>query len=488
MAWRKYNQPAVKEARVERDWSNLQRAVFNDIARGTGHTQIDAFAGTGKSTTIAEGTYHVPKGVSVGFFAFAKANVKDLEAKVPAGVDTLTFHSFGYRASRKVFPRVIKPDTKGEKLHGFIKAERGEEPETFDVRDSIAKTVSLAKGYLAETYDEIDAIMDHHDVNTHTDMRESFITTVLKVLDGCKRDTNRMDFDDMIWFPNIFDVPVTQYGMTFIDEDQDLNIAQINLGLKCAGGNGRIISVGDERQAIYGFRGADSNAIQNIVTRLNSKRLTLSVTYRCAKAIVALAQQFVPDLEAAPSAPEGLVQDVTYGDLEHMVRPGDFILSRTNAPLLRQCLALLKANMPANILGRDLGKHMISLIRRSGAASVDGFLDYVNSYEAIEMARLVKANRKTDTLVDKMDCLRALCEGTNSLAQVKDNIKKIFHDGDDTKDRVILSTTHRAKGMERDKVFMLAQTYKPGIGNIEEDNLTYVAYTRAKRALYLVRD
>jgi hypothetical protein len=197
-----------------------------------------------------------------------------------------------------------------------------------------------------------------------------------------------------------------------------------------------------------------------------------------------MAQTLVPQIEAAPSAEEGLVEEMSINQLETKVRPGDFILSRVNAPLIKWCLALLKARIPANIQGRDMGKSLFALVKKSKANDVDTFLSWLADYQAMEVERLVKAKRDSSVVDDKVDCLRVLCEGTRSLADVKDNIDKLFKDGNDH-DRVILSSTHKAKGLERDRVFMLRDTYRPSKGT-EEANLTYVAYTRAKRELYLV--
>lgn len=481
-----YNKaPIVKKPRKVCEWSDYQIAIFKDIATGTGNTQIDAFAGSGKSSSIQEGLYHMSPGTKALAVAFAKPIQIEMEKYTPEGVDVLTLHSLGFRASRKVFTKVGKPDDKGEKLWGFINADRGDDPETNEVRENIARAVSLCKGYLADSPSQIDPILDRHDVDTCGESRESFITSVIKVLNACKKDTSRMDFDDMIWFPNIHPIPIDHYGMVFIDEAQDLNIAQINIALKSAGPTGRVISVGDERQAIYGFRGADSNAIQNIVSRCNSKRLPLSVSYRCARAIVELAQTLVPGIEAAPHAEEGLVSEIGDNQLERLVQPGDFILSRTNAPLLKWCLNLLKARIPANIQGRDLGKTLFAMIKKSKASNVDDFLGWLNEWKDIECERLLKAKRDTAVVLDKAECLSVLCEGTRNLEEVKDNLDKLFKDGDDHS-RVILSTTHKAKGLERERCFVLQDTYKIG-KNIEESNLAYVAWTRAKMELYLVR-
>jgi DNA helicase-2/ATP-dependent DNA helicase PcrA len=350
----------------------------------------------------------------------------------------------------------------------------------------------LCKGYLAHTPEEIEPVLDRHEVDTCGESREGFVTKVIKVMNACKKDTSRIDFDDMIWIPNVLGLKMRQFDCVFIDEAQDLNRAQIELALASVRPGGRIVSVGDEHQAIYGFRGADSNAIQNIVDRMGSKRMPLSVTYRCAKSIVEMAKTLVPNIEAAPNAEEGLVEEMSINKLDTMVRPGDFILSRVNAPLIKWCLALLKAHIPANVQGRDLGKSLIAMIKKSKATDVDAFLSWLTEWETMEVERLLKAKRDSSVISDKADCLRTLSEGTRSLQDVKGNIDKLFHDGDDH-NRVILSSIHKSKGLERDRVFVLRDTLRHGKvsrdgspPSMEESNLAYVAFTRAKQSLYLV--
>lgn len=486
MAFKKqWNKTAtiVKQPRANRNWSSYQRDIFNEIANGTGNTQVDALAGTGKTSTIVEGFYYVPNFKKSLMCAFNKSIQTELETRAPASVEVKTLHSLGYAACRKAFPKIGAPDK--NKLEAYVKAEKGDDSDSYELRSNLAKAISLAKGYLAQSAKEIDEVMDRHEVDTCGDSRESFIASVIKIMEATKKDTNRVDFDDMIWLPNVLGLRMDKHDMVFIDEAQDLNLAQINLALNSVKDNGRIISVGDEHQAIYGFRGADSNAIQNIVDRLGSKRMPLSVTYRCAKSIVEMAQTIVPEIEAAPGAEEGLVEEIPASKMEKLARPGDFILSRVNAPLIKWCLALLKARVPANIQGRDMGRNLASLIKKSNASTVDGFLSWLNDYESMEVERLNNIKRDSSIISDKAECLRVLCDGTKSLNDVYQNIDYMFRDGDD-KDRVILSSTHKAKGLERDRVFMLLDTYKP-LKGVEESNLTYVAYTRAKKELYLVR-
>jgi superfamily I DNA/RNA helicase len=86
--------------------------------------------------------------------------------------------------------------------------------------------------------------------------------------------------------------------------------------------------------------------------------------------------------------------------------------------------------------------------------------------------------------LDKAECLLNLCEGTLTIKDLKDTVEKLFNNVDDN-NKVIFSTTHKAKGLERDRVFVLANTYRHGCGG-EEDNLWYVAITRARSELFLV--
>jgi hypothetical protein len=238
--------------------------------------------------------------------------------------------------------------------------------------------------------------------------------------------------------------------------------------------------------SIYQFRGADSDAIPNFINKLKAKTLPLSLTYRCPKKVVKLAQEIVPDITAYDKSEEGEIVDIDYSEMLKQVKPGDFVLSRTNAPLIKYCLALLKLGVPANIQGRDIGANLLYFIKKSKAKTINGFIDYVNSWRDQEVKRLLSEKKSTDICVDKAECLLNLCEGTLTLQDLKETIEKLFNDVDDSA-KVIFSTTHKAKGLERDNVFVLINTYRygPGITG-EEANLYYVAITRAKKRLYLV--
>jgi DNA helicase II / ATP-dependent DNA helicase PcrA len=474
------------------EWSDRQQAVFEEVAAGDGHAMINAVAGSGKTTTILEAMRYVPTGLKVLFVAFNKPIAMELEKRAPEGVAVSTLHSLGLKACTRSLDR---PRVDASKAKDIARAVTGVElnPTRREWCVSVVKCVSLAKSYLADTPEKIEDVMDLHQLCPPETEKErpAFVKDVMTVLDACKTIMASVDFDDMVWLPIVLGLKVPSYDRIFVDETQDLNASQIALVLKALKPGGRICAVGDPRQAIYGFRGAAADAFEKVRSALDAKVLPLSVTYRCARTIVREAQALVPHLEAAPNAEEGAVMRVAEERMLKEAVAGDFVLSRINAPLLKLCLAFLREGRRANIQGRDVGTKLSSLVKRSKTWDVDGMLRYVDRWSALEIARLAQRELDGTGVEDMRECVHALSEGETSVADVLGKIDRLFADGDETS-RITLSSTHKAKGMERDRVWLLESTYmrkRKGQETIstEEANLKYVAITRARKDLFLVQ-
>lgn len=466
----------------KRDWSEYQKAIFKDIATATDHTVVIARAGTGKTSTIVEGFRYLPKGKKTLMVAFNKAIADELKQRAPSYVETLTLHSLGFRAIKQSFGNVVLENDKSRIIVSSI---IGEDYDLWELNQSICKCVSLCKGFLFDTPKGVDDLIDRFGIEIFDLSREVFIDHVLKTLAKAKSQKLVIDFDDMIWFPFVYRLNVGKFDVVFVDEAQDLNSAQMAMVMSAVKPTGRIIAVGDPAQSIYQFRGADSEAMPNFINKLKAKTLPLSITYRCPKKVVKLAQETVPDIESHANAPEGLVEHLDVNDLIKTVKPGDFILSRTNAPLIKYCLQLLRSGIPANIQGRDIGANLLYFIKKSKAKTINAFITYVNDWKDQEIKRLLSEKKSTEVCMDKAECLLNLCEGTLTIKDLKETIEKLFNDVADNA-KVILSTTHKAKGLERDRVFVLFNTYRHTGAGGEEDNLFYVAITRSKSELYLV--
>jgi superfamily I DNA/RNA helicase len=369
-------------------------------------------------------------------------------------------------------------------------------PKRLEYINNVRKGVSLSKANLAISKEEIAEVCQRYELLSDFIFEEEtnkYLGYVQMAMDYCLPKNGKLisyDFDDMIWLPIACNLPVRRYDWVLVDEAQDLNKAQIELCIRACNTKGRILACGDNRQAIYGWRGAALDAMDNFIDRLSAKVLPLSITYRCPKKVVAEVNHIVEDFSAHESAPEGIVDNVSDKEMIDKVGAGDFILSRTNAPLIKYCFQLLKMGRKAAIAGRDIGEALAMMVKKSGANTVPELQAWLEDWIDAERARLEKKNsddigKQMSIREDKKECIEAFMEGCATVGQVLIKIESLFSDDKNQMDQVLLSTTHKAKGLERNKVYMLRWTYgkRPGA---EEDNLFYVAATRAKAELHYV--
>lgn len=482
---------------VKHTWTPEQHAIFEDTRYGTGHTVVVARAGSGKSSTIAESLNYVPNGKTILMVAFSRIIADELKARkdLPKNKKIVisTLHGLGMGMIKRRFPKSEFVKNKTYDLIDSLMATQGRTDWPNDYKYDLKNIVSKMKNLLVFDAEGVDQAMDYFDIDggTFSKSREEFIQNALKLLEMSKDPTSNFDFDDMIWFPYVLDLTGTRYDRIFIDETQDLSSAQIDLSLKSVKQDGRICAVGDPFQCIYAFRGADATAVDNVIEALDAKTMSLTMTFRCAKSIVRDAQKIVPDYRYAENASEGVVKrHLQYSDLNAEAKPGDFILSRANAPLVPLCLGFLRNGRPAKILGKEsLIDSFLKLIQKSKARDVHSLRNYIRNWKDAEIARLRKKygeKASTKRATDRADTIIALTEGMVSVEQVVLRMKAIISEAASS-GHIVLSTTHQAKGLERDRVFILRDTYcDDDCEEIEEQNLRYVAITRAKNYLFYV--
>lgn len=482
------------------NWSPQQAAIFKWFSRTEKQAQnlcVVARAGTGKSTSIREAINHAPER-DILIAAFNKKIEVDMSARLrhpSATCKTLHGLGFGYIVSEW---RGTRLDAK----RGYALAERvcgAQAPDS--MVGLVARLASVAKG--AAPFGDQAALVElarRFDLEPDETWQEDGWTTetIAKLardamaLACCKDGT--IDFDDMIYVALAAKLVRPRYDLVVIDEAQDMNPAQIALAVKSCRKGGRIVIVGDDRQAIYGWRGADSDALARMQRELAADLLPLTVTYRCPKSVVAEAAKLVPDFTAHESAPLGIVRDTTYGPMMDQVKSGGAILSRKNAPLVSVCLRLLKAGKRARIEGREIGANLLALlakVRGKGSARNDlgRFLERLRDWRENELSKLPKeAEAKAEQICDKADTLEALADDLATVSELESRCRSLFEDSDKTSAAaIVLSSIHKSKGLEWPTVYVLRDTlYSKRGDSKEEANIAYVSFTRSQHELVFV--
>jgi len=501
--------PTLREPIMSFKPSPYQQAVFDLVADpNSGSLMVEAVAGSGKTTTIVRSLDRAPRG-NIIMLAFNKSIATELSSRVPKGVECRTCHSVGFAALRQWAGR-RRINVKGNKTWDLLFNMKRDG--VLDKRDIslygafVAKMVGLAKSagmgtdLCENTPESWLALVEHHDVtlaSQHADMGKA-IDLCDRVLRKGNREWQVIDFDDMLYLPILFGCTFKRYDLLFIDEAQDTNVLQAAMLEAMMTASARIVFVGDPKQAIYGFRGADAAAMSRLAEDFDCARLPLSVSYRCSKAVVREAQRYCDQIEAFEGAEDGTVETVhryTVDTFGHT----DAVICRNTAPLVNLAYSLIGNGVGVRFLGREIGKGLINLINKLDGGNIDGLMFNLDAWEAreTEKAKQKRQESRIQSIEDKAMCIRVfirnLSETRRTIDSLIADIEDLFAERDGQ--LLTLCTIHKSKGMEWRRVFILDQDLMPSKWATrpwmreQEDNLAYVAITRAKSRLsYIYSD
>lgn len=496
-----------------------QQAIVTWIRTGTGSANLVARAGTGKTFTLINGAVaEIVKNetnTQIALMAYNKSAAEEFKTRLERvglmspRVTPGTVHSFGFRMWRQLAPRVR---VEGNKVRNMSDQRRNTDPVFAQLGAQIVKLVSLAKQHAVGVNSPIEdrkvwhKLVEHYGLETNGSEDDVVDAAIELYQQSAAMLYDEVDFDDMILAPLLHDVKTKQYDWVLIDEAQDTNESRRMLALKLLKPGGRLIAVGDPKQAIYGFTGADSNSLDLIKGVLNSIELPLTVTYRCPKAVVREANRLVPDLQADSSAPEGAVRSISATSKQgawfatEAVTAEDVALCRNTKPLLEEAYKMIGAGIGCRVEGRDVGEGLIQLATRWKRAITLGQLkDHLDTYLRTEVEKWTerKNEARVQAVEDKVETLNVIIDhllhtGATSVADLVSHIRGLFGDTPEGESPKVFtfSTIHKSKGREWERVYVLyrAQTlpskYAKQDWQLEQEaNLEYVAITRAKAEL-----
>lgn len=480
--------------------SSFQLAIFKAVEDRQDNILVNAVAGSGKTTTMEHALKRVPRNERICALAFNKSIATELQKRVPDGAEATTLNSVGHRTwtrfmngkvsieadkirkiAMQVVPyyerdlnSVVQPLVGKAKVHGLVPKEAADDVVNVLMEDTDDNWLFIANRYDIDVPERYGRVLEL--------ARQTLLRSVIQ--------RSVIDFDDQLYMSIVFGAPFPTYDRIFVDEAQDLSDIQIEMLKRMVGKNTKFLFVGDRRQSLYAFRGADSKAMDRIKREFGCIELPLSITYRCPKAVVAVAQQYEPTIQAAENAPDGMVRDG--GAMTNAsFRPGDLIVCRTSAPVATLAFSLLGRGLRVRLQGRDLAEGLKALVKRLKPTSVDDLLSKLSKWEQQQILALSRADEspaKIAAVQDKALTLRTIVvsSGAKTVESVQEKIDGLFAGEGPC---ILLSTVHRAKGLEADRVFVIDHSYTPKWAAFsseameQERNIKYVAVTRAKQEL-----
>lgn len=176
-------------------------------------------------------------------------------------------------------------------------------------------------------------------------------------------------------------------------------------------------------------------------------------------------------------------------------------------PLIKLYMRYLRMGVKSYVRGQDIGLNLLRMVDKTEQIVLNVSLQkdgvFARLYDDLFEERnrlMIKRGMDledatlSNQIMNKYDSIKALeilAEGLTSARDLHDRIENVFAE---SADGVCLSTIHKAKGLEANNVYILCKTLMPSRlatqdwEKEQEQNLMYVAYTRAKYKLGFVSE
>jgi len=288
-----------------------QRAA---VTHDRGSLLIVAGAGTGKTTTLSARLAHLVDGgvppERILLLTFSRRAAAELLARAEqwTGHDRLrgawggTFHAVANRLLRRYGRAVgVEPDftlldgPDQADLLALVRDELSAEA-TPSRRRARKEVLASALSRVVNTRQPLDAVVRQHHpwcADQLDELRATYGAYIAR-----KRERHLVDYDDLLalWralvqHPEAGPLVAGRFDHVLVDEYQDTNALQADVLAALADAGAVVTAVGDDAQAIYGFRGGTVRNILDFPTRFGADVVALTHSHRSTPEIVAVANR-----------------------------------------------------------------------------------------------------------------------------------------------------------------------------------------------------
>lgn len=503
----------IKYKDVEFDASEYQNDIFNEIEYGVGNLVVNACAGSSKTTVIVN-AMNLINSKKVLMIAFNRSIMEEIKSRVTSdSANVMTFHSLGYSFLKENLPN-CPTEVNDFKYTNYVNSNidhlsenaRNINKNKYKLYiNNIIKLIDYSRYYLSFNLKDIENISKMYGITPILDE----IEVCQKVLKWGERNLESIDHTDMIWLPNVLNMRSRyhKYDWVLIDEAQDTSIAEQQLVERVFTRGTRFMALGDSCQQINVWCGSSDEAIDTFRNKPNTKSYPLPICYRCGKKIVDLAKKYSNNIIPSDNSIDG---EINTDCSRYAPHSGDMVLCRTTAPLVELHLDYIRCNKASYIKGSEnIKESYLSMISNFDCVYIDRHcntsdglfpLMYKKLFQKIENLMAYTNMEFDDCLIhssvvydyDIILGLKVLSEGLTKVDELRDKIDIIFKYNDEN--CIQLSTVHKSKGLECDNVFILHPSLMPSkLARKDweiktENNLIYVAITRAKKTLNFIKE
>lgn len=537
-----------------------------------GPALVLAGPGTGKTTTLVGRYQHLlnngitPEKILCCTFSKKAAdelksrigNATDVQAKsLPIG----TFHSLSLRILRAIgepigvardFDIWAKDWERRKIIEGFLKELIDEG--IYDEVDSDDAKPDVALQFID---DSREALLDPEDASIKAsekgDVAGIAHADLYRLYDEYLNSENKIDFPRMVqWACKALQKNADvgggfgkQFAHVLVDEYQDINFAQKTLVDLLISEGAQLWAVGDDFQAIYGWRGSDVRYLLGFSKQYHgAKVIILPQNYRSGTDIVEAAnrlsdnikEKFDKDLKATRSEKGEVIYEhladeknealAIAEEIERRIRKGVphneiSVLARTNKLPVDTVNTLIRRGIPLNLKGgvAAFSEYEARLLLTAVASSSEQKLEniwalrmspalygFTQKLIGENWGRRVKAlatyiqkrppqglsEEEVESRMENLELYRDYILDFDDAISLFGRLKAVLDDREE-KDKVFVGTIHSAKGLEWDTVIVMGwedgvmpQRQSESLRVYEEERrIAYVGITRAKNFLML---
>lgn len=475
-----------------------QKAIIDSPAESL---VVNAFAGTGKTTTLVEFAKARPDKRML-YLAFNKSVAEETRGRFPANVDAKTSHAlafagYGVKYKDKLgSPRafharnVLRPKNMHSDDALLFSSIALDGVNRFLMSSAPEITVDHLLGGRRREGGPSPSVIRGFDAQ---DLLQA-AKTLWERMRNPDDHAMPMPHDGYLKLYQLSRPNLGKYDYILLDEAQDTNPCLF--GLFAAQETGKVL-VGDEHQNIYTFRGA-----MNAMKRMKGERHALTASFRFGQPVAEVANTILGVFKEEKLRLRGLGGPTSTGKPEKGLET--VFLHRTNAGLFDRAVELLNANKAMHFVGGVKNYNFETIldvwrlmdedhksIRDPFVKSFNAFDDLVDYAETVEDME-IKAR------------IKVVMKYTFRIPRLIERLEKADVP-DASKADASLTTAHKSKGLEWEQVVLgddfpalmdeashmpLSERFLPTQSEAEplsadEANLIYVAATRARKNLVL---